>query len=60
MVPTCQAIDSILVVDIHHIISIVAMVPHTRRLANGLNQNQFFTVKKPGLSILHFMHADGG
>ena len=36
------------------------MVPHTRRLANGLNQNRFFAVEKPGLSVSHFMHADGG
>ena len=57
--PICESTNGILVVEVHNIVSVVAMVPETDRLANGADREQFFAVEKPGLSVSYFVGGDG-
>ncbi|KZT20729.1 hypothetical protein NEOLEDRAFT_1075080 [Neolentinus lepideus HHB14362 ss-1] len=43
--------DDLLVIDIHNIVSVVAMIPHRPEIPNQPIQDRFFLVEKPGLSM---------
>ena len=46
--------DAVLVVQVHDIVSVVAMVPHTLG-----GKEFFFAVEQPGLAVTHFIGQDG-
>lgn len=50
-VPRCEATDTIRIVEIHSILSVVGMIPMH-------NRPGFFVIEKPGLSVSHFIAGE--
>jgi hypothetical protein len=50
-VVSCTQLDEIVVVDVRHILSVVAMIPHKPTLPSGTTEDRFFMLEKPGLDI---------
>ena len=52
--PHCHTMDAVLVVQVHDIVSVVAMIPHTLG-----GEDFFFAVEQPRLVVTHFIGWDG-
>jgi hypothetical protein len=50
-VTSCTHLDTICIVNVKQIISVIAMVPHRPALPSGVTEDRFFMVEKPGLDI---------
>ncbi|KAG1792516.1 uncharacterized protein HD556DRAFT_1239417 [Suillus plorans] len=50
-VASCTHLDTVSIVDVKQIISIVVMVPHRPTLPSGVTEDCFFMVEKPGLDV---------
>lgn len=50
-VASCTRLESIAVVNVKQIISVIAMVPHKPTLPSGVTEDRFFMLEKPGLDI---------
>jgi hypothetical protein len=50
-VASCTHLETFVVIDVKHIISVVAMVPHRPTLPSGVTEDHFFMIEKPGLDI---------
>ena len=58
--PICQTTKAILVVNIHDIISVVAMIPY-KQLGEAIkgDKEHYFAMECPGLAVSHFLGAEG-
>lgn len=50
-VASCTHLDTISIVDVKQIISVIAMVPHRPMLPSVVTEDRFFMVEKPGLDV---------
>ncbi|KAG0692379.1 hypothetical protein DFH29DRAFT_817662 [Suillus ampliporus] len=50
-VASCTRLETIAIVNVKNIISMIAMVPHRPTLPSGVTEDHFFMVEKPGLDI---------
>ncbi|KAG1759504.1 hypothetical protein EDD22DRAFT_782429, partial [Suillus occidentalis] len=50
-VVSCTCLESIAVVNVKQIISVIAMLPHKLTLPSGVTKNHFFMLENPSLDI---------
>ena len=51
VVASCELLEEIVVVNVKHILSVIAMIPHMPILSSGIAKEHFFAVEKSGLDL---------
>lgn len=59
-VASCTRLETVAIVNVKHIISVVAMIPHRPTLPSGVTEDRFFMIEKPGLDISNLGVPYGG